>query len=254
VQGVTLGTDMVYRLYTHQFEDRETNRVWDNSGLLLNPTGEFRTGRSGTVIDLGTPDETRRRYIGFTTSLRKTEGAVKVQATYTWAQLEGNVNFNQNNDYGTNPARDAYYQYGILLDDYRHNLKVSMVYQARPWLSIGLTHRWSSGYPIRRFFRNDVEAAYTDLRAPIGIDPGNRINDPGDDREVRLPDLQQLNLQFRGNLRPLFGVNMEGFVDVLNVLALRTTTSVLENDGPTWGQRNERLGPLSMRLGFRYRY
>jgi hypothetical protein len=47
---------------------------------------------------------------------------------------------------------------------------------------------------------------------------------------------------------------MEAFVDVLNVLALRTTTRVVENDGPTWGQTTARLEPFHLRLGFRYRY
>ena len=43
-------------------------------------------------------------------------------------------------------------------------------------------------------------------------------------------------------------------VDVINVLALRTTTTVIENEGPTWSSPNARMPPMRMRLGVRYRF
>jgi hypothetical protein len=80
------------------------------------------------------------------------------------------------------------------------------------------------------------------------------VNDPGDDRPLRLPDRMRLNLQLRANLKPLIGHNFEPYVDMLNILALRTTTSVQQNDGPLFGSPSGRQGPLVMRLGFRYKY
>ncbi len=253
VPGIALGGDLVYRLYTYPYENRETNRLWSPSGQTLDPLGSTRNGLPETVLDLGTPGTARRRYIGVTATLHKREGALKANIGYTWAMLEGNVNDIESNDFGTNPARDQYL-YGYLQDDSRHTIKAALTYLVRPWLSTGVLYRYISGRPYQRRFRNDVEGGFVDYRAPVGIDPGANINDPGDDRALRLPDVQHLNLQLRANLKPLLGVGIEGFVDVINILALRTTVSVTATDGPAWGTPVSRLGPLRMRLGFRWRY
>ena len=42
-----------------------------------------------------------------------------------------------------------------------------------------------------------------------------------------------MNLQLRFNLLPIIKQRLDLFVDVLNVFALRTTTGVTENDGPS---------------------
>ena len=77
---------------------------------------------------------------------------------------------------------------------------------------------------------------------------------PADDRGLRLPDIQKLNFQLRANLLPLTGVNLEMFADIINVMALRTTTAVYVEDGPLFGQTSARLDPFRIRLGARYRY
>ena len=41
------------------------------------------------------------------------------------------------------------------------------------------------------------------------MSPGANINDPADDRELRLPDIQRLNLRLNANLHPLIGHNAE---------------------------------------------
>ncbi len=254
VQGVALDVDLIYRLFTFPYETYETNRLWEPSGYDLDGNGGFRNGRAGTVSDLETPASARRRYLAVTTGLHKREGALKLSGSYTWARLEGNVNNNEANDFGTNPSRDAYYQYGFLADDFRHNIRTSMTWQIRRWFSLGLIYRYRSGLPYQRNFRNDVEGAFTDKRAVIGVNPAGNLNDGDDDRPLRLPDIQEMNVQFRFNLKPLTGQNIDAFVDVLNILALRTTTTVIENDGPTWSQPNTRMGPLRMRIGGRYRF
>ena len=43
-------------------------------------------------------------------------------------------------------------------------------------------------------------------------------------------------------------------MDVLNVLALRTTTEVAEEDGRDFGIQRARLEPLRVRLGFNCKY
>jgi hypothetical protein len=63
------------------------------------------------------------------------------------------------------------------------------------------------------------------------------------------------NASSRINWLPLIGQRLETYADVLNVLALRTTTGVTENDGPAWGSPNgSRMGPLTVRLGVNFRY
>ena len=88
----------------------------------------------------------------------------------------------------------------------------------------------------------------------MGINPGTNINDPYDDRELRLPDLSTLNLQLAFNFLPLINKNLEAYVDVLNVLSQRTTTTVAENDGQDFGVQRGRQEPFRFRLGFRYKY
>jgi hypothetical protein len=252
--GVGLGADLVFRRYTHPYEDRETNRVWLPSGYGLERTGEFRNGRSQTVTDLGTPGSAGRRYVGVTAALHKHQGPLKASIAYTWSKLEGNVNNNESNAFGVTPARDLYYLWGFLPDDARHVLNASVVKQWTRWFGAGLVYRYTSGKPYSRLFRNDVTAAFDDHRARVGTSAGANVNDPADDRAQRLPDVHMFNVQLRFGLLPLVGFNLEGTVDAINLLALRTPVAVQQNDGPAFGQVTTVTPPLYLRLGFRFRY
>jgi hypothetical protein len=255
VNGVALGMDVVYRQFVNQYEARESNQIWGTSDSALAPTGGYRNGRSQTILDLGTPDEAHRRYVGVTGSLTKREGRLKMRAAYTWSRLDGTVidGLASDNLHGLVAPRDAFLD-GPLADDHRHELHMTMSVQVTPWLTTGVRYLYYSGLPYNRFFRNDVTGAFENLRAQTGVNPGTNINDPGDDRPLRLPDIQDLNAQVRVNWLPLIGQRLETFVDVLNLLALRTTTSYGVNDGQDFGVQRNRLGPLRIRLGVMYRY
>jgi len=80
------------------------------------------------------------------------------------------------------------------------------------------------------------------------------VNDPGDDRELRLPDISLVALQARANLKKFTKQQIEVWADAFNVLGLRTPTAYLENDGPNWGAQAARLSPTRVRVGLRYRY
>jgi hypothetical protein len=99
-----------------------------------------------------------------------------------------------------------------------------------------------------------VTGNFENQAAPIGINPGTNVNDPSDDRELRLPDQHSFNAQMAFNFEPLLGSKLEVFVDVLNMLGTRTTTAVTQLDGPSFGQPSARVGPMRIRLGARYRY
>ncbi len=253
VDGLALGTDLVYRRFANQYESRETNRVWNPSGSELNREGPYRNGRARTVMDMGTPDGARRTYVGVTTALTKREGNVRANVSYTWSRLDGTVYQGNAGPYGDIAPRDIYLN-APLADDHRHELKTTMVYQTTQWLSLGVRYNYYSGLPYSRLFRNTETGGYDDYRARRGTNPGSNINDPTDDRELRLPDMQDLSVQARMNLRPLLGQRVEFYIDVLNVLALRTVTGVQEQDGPAFGQQTSRMGPFRARIGFNYKY
>ncbi len=252
-QGISLAGDVVYRRYDTPYESIETNRVWNNAGTNLSPDGGYKNGRAETIDDLATPSAAKRRYLGITAEIRKREGALKTSAAYTWSELQGNVNNNESNEYGENPGREPYL-YGYLPDDARHQLRIQATYQVTKWLSTGILWRYYSGRPYQRRYYDDVLGTFSDYRARVGINPSTNINDPGDDRPLRLPDQMSANLQARVNFKQLTGVNAEAFLDVLNFLALRTTTSVDQQDGVAWGTSTGRMPPLTLRIGGRYRY
>jgi hypothetical protein len=92
----------------------------------------------------------------------------------------------------------------------------------------------------------------------VGTNPGSSVNDPRDDRQLRLPDLMTLNAQIIFNWLPLIGQRLETFVDVLNILGQRTVTGLSERDNLTpiseFGTMTSRQEPLRIRFGLRYRY
>ena len=63
-----------------------------------------------------------------------------------------------------------------------------------------------------------------------------------------------LNLHLQVNWLPIIRQRFDTYVDVLNVLALRTTNGVTENDGPAFGAPTGRKGPMFVRLGVNFRY
>jgi hypothetical protein len=252
--GMSLASDMVYRVFTHPYELIETNRIWNNAGTNLDPAGSYRNGRAEQIQDLETSDETQRRYLGVTTVVRKREGRFKIQMGYTWSRVEGNVdNGGDNNAYGDIGPRNVYL-WGDLQDDRRHDIRGSAAWQATPWLSLGTTYSYASGAPYNRTFRNTATGRSEDYRARLGMNPSTNINDPADDRALRLPDLQRLNIKVQANLKPLFGIALEPYLDLLNILNLRATTAVVTEDGATFGVPRTLQNPMLLRLGARYRY
>jgi hypothetical protein len=250
LQGLALSLDYVHRSYTHQFEINETNQIWNSSGTAV--IG-YRNGRRETILDLETPSNAYRNYDGISVGFTKREGRVKARGSYTWSILRGTSNGGTSNAIGDIPGRDVYAS-GYLSDDHRHEVKISLSYQATTWLSFGSRTTYTSGQPYDRFFRNDETSSYDLYRATRGINPGTNVNDPGDDRYLRLPDQLEVNLQSRVSLQPLTGQKIEFYVDVMNILGLRTPLSLGTSDGTDFGVEKSWMDPFRIRLGFNYRY
>jgi hypothetical protein len=253
VPGLGFGADFVHRTFSHPYETVETNRIWNTAGTALVQGGSFRNGRAETVVDLETPDGAHRSYDGITVSLKQKEGALKMTGSYTWSVLKGNVFLEEDNEYGDIPGRNVYLD-GPSPYDRRHEVRLSAVYQINKWLSGGAVYNYYSGSPYNRKFLNQETGKYENYTSGVGINPGNDINDRADDRELRLPDIQKLNLQARAMLMPLLNMNLEVFADAINVFGLRTATAYYTDDGPLFGQTSARLDPFRVRLGLRYRY
>jgi hypothetical protein len=254
VEGLAISTDFIYRRFENQFEKLETNRIWNSSGTELDKLGGYRNGRATQVSDLETPDGAWRRYIGVTTGFTRREGKMKLHADYTWSRLTGTVLEGTSNQYGDIGPRDVYIFGGVLPDDHRHEIKVNMSYRPLRWLGTSVRYSYYSGLPYSRMFRNTQTGGFDDYRARVGDNPGSNLNDPADDRPLRTPDLHSLNAQIQINFLPLIGQNLEAFMDVLNVLNLRTTTDVAVNDGQDFGVERGRQASLRLRFGARYRY
>jgi carboxypeptidase family protein len=250
IQGVGISLDLIYRKFTNQYETNETNQIW-------NPSGEtvvgYRNGRQETIRDLTTPDGATRTYKGLTAALNKREGLVKVYVSYTLSRLEGNVFNGLNNRFGDIPGRDAYV-FGPGDDDHTHDVKASMQYSATKWLSMGVRYNFQTGFPYNRLFRNDVTGSNENLRSATGTTAGTNLNDPGDDRPLRLPDRMELNLQLRISMLPLIGHKLDFYVDALNLMNARTPTAYGQNDGTNFNAETGWQAPFRMRFGLNYRY
>jgi hypothetical protein len=252
IQGLALSLDLVYRRFANQYHTHETNRIWNDTGTGLDPVGGYRNGRPESVVDLGTEDGAERRYAGVSFSIARREGRLKTQGSYTFSRLEGNVD-GLNSPYGSIPPRDVFL-WGPLPDDHRHALKLTMQYQLTPWASVGLRYAYTSGQPYNRLYFNPETNSFELYRARVGASAGNNVNDPSDDRTLRLPDRQDFNAQLRVSLLPLIRQRLDLYVDVLNVLGLRTATAVGQNDGQDFGVERTWLEPFRIRLGLNYRY
>jgi hypothetical protein len=250
--GVAVSLDLVYKDFKNQYETKETNRIWNNAGTGLAFTGGYRNGRNEKINDLSTPADAGRVYKGATLGVNKREGRFRGKASYTLSSLVGNVFEGINNEWGDIPPQDVYL-WGPLSDDHRHEIKLQSTYQVTPWLSTGLRYRYYSGTPYSHLYRNDVDNNFTTRRATTGLNAGTDLNNPDDDRELRLPDMQDFNAQVRVNLLPILGQQLDFYVDILNVLGIRTVTKYGEADNE-FGVIRERMDPFRIRLGLNYKY
>jgi hypothetical protein len=250
VQGLAISLDVVYKKFTNLYEVNETNQIWSPAG---DQVVGYRNGRNEKVMDLGTPSGAFRRYEGTTLGITKREGRFRTRFSYTLSSLVGTVSDDLNNAWGDIPGRDIY-QYGYLPDDHRHEIKMNATYSATPWMSLGLMYNYYSGTPYDRRFRNDFSTNFENLRAARGVNPGTNVNDPGDDRSLRLPDQHDIAAQIRVSLAALLGQKIDLYANVLNVFGLRTTTSVQQNEGPDFGTQSGRFAPFRVRMGINYKY
>ena len=258
--GFSTGVDFQYRLYQNQWEDLETNLIWNEAGD--NTTGN-KNGKSEFIWDLETPEEAWRRYVGLSIFARRFVGSWQLMASYTWSRYEGTVSEGYATTYLDRPRQVPFFT-GYLPSDRRHVVKISGWWRWRKVLSIGGSLWVGTGTPYDKLFFNKYFGDYRDRRAPRGMDPRD-LSTPDDDEELRTPTRMVLNLKVSYKLadvtEKLFSerLNLELVGEVFNAFNLRTPTKYEERNlkpgaSTQWGDILDKQSPFRVRFGMRYRY
>ncbi|HEY0708423.1 MAG TPA: hypothetical protein VGG33_16570, partial [Polyangia bacterium] len=251
IPGAAFGFDFIYRKYPNQWEDAETNRVWNGGGTALVTDGAFKNGREESILDLSARPENNRTYRGVTVFLRKYVGDLQLLLAWTRHQQYGSP-LTYNSPFLSNPSQNLYY-YGYIATEQRNEAKIMGNYKLTKWFTIGTNCVYRNGNPWDRRFYNPVTDSRNDLRSAVGTDPRN-INDADDDFNIRTGDVFNVFLQFRLKLQPLIKMNAETWLDVFNVAQNRDVTTYTTDDTINWGRISARRGPPYIRFGFRYQY
>ena len=258
--GFSTGVDFQYRMYENQWEDLETNLIWNEAGD--NTVGN-KNGKSEFIWDLETPEEAWRRYIGLSIFARRFVGNWQLMASYTWSRYEGTVSEGYATSYLDRPRQVPFFT-GYLPADRRHVVKISGWYRWRKVLSIGGSIWFGTGTPYDKLFFNTYFGDYGDRRAPRGMDPKD-LSTPDDDEELRMPARFELNLKVAYKLADLTELifserlNLEVVGEIFNVFNLRTATSYEQRNlkpgaSTQWGDILSKQSPFRVRFGMRYRY
>jgi hypothetical protein len=258
--GFSTGLDFQWRRFDHQWEDLETNVVWNEVG---DDSVGFKNGQSEFIYDLETPEEAQRRYLSLSIFARRFVGNWQLMASYTWSRSEGTVSEGFATPYMDNARQNAFYN-GFLPDDRRHVFKLTGWYRAFEDLTVGGSVWVGSGNPYDKLYFNSFYGSYGDRRAPRGYDPRD-LSTTADDEELRMPTLLAFDLKISYKLRRVTRwvigepLNLELICDIFNLFNLRTATAYEERNlkpGATtqWGDILDKQDPFRVRFGLRYRY
>ena len=259
-EGFSTGVDFQYRRYNNQWEDLETNVLWNQEG---DKADGFKNGKSEFIYDLETPEEAWRQYLGMTLFARQFMGHWQLMLSYTYARNEGTVAEGYATTYLDRARQEAFYR-GFLPDDRRHVVKLQGWYNWRKQVTVGGSFWLGTGTPYDKLYYNDFFGDYSDRRAPRGHDPAT-LSTPDDDRELRMPTRVAVNLKVTYNMfsltKWLLGepMNLELIGELFNLFNLNTVTRYEERNLPggqgiQWGDVLDRQDPFKVRFGLRYRY
>jgi hypothetical protein len=216
--GLALDADFVYQRTSGLPSTAETNRIWNASGTAL--TG-YRSGRAEAIYDWGTSPALFDRYLGATLALSKRTGALRATAAYTRFQLLGDratlpggaVPAAPANAWGDVPGRRAPW---LATEDAHDAVRVQATWDIFGYASLGVIYGYDSGTRFQQTYRNDVTGSFDRYRTPTAVNPGTNLNDPSDDRTMRLPSIERLNAELRVHFKPLIRVDVDLFADVIN--------------------------------------
>jgi hypothetical protein len=238
--GIRASLDVVARRMRDLPAITETNQLW-------NPSGEsviaYRNGRAERISDYSPDSDLEDSYLGATASLAKHTGAFKFLLAYTLSRHQVTIPFDNSRD---SPSSLTFT--GDMSDDHRHSIRALGSYDLAGYASLGAIYSFDTGVPLQRLFRVGAIGANENLRAQAGTNPGSNLNDPADDRPTRTPDVSRLNLQLRARGQRLLHVDLDLYVDLLDLLSSPKT--YYANDSFSTITQGGRW----VRAGLEYRY
>lgn len=247
--NAAVAVDFTYRRIQNQFEDDESNVIWNERGD--NAVG-FRNGEPRFIFSVGTPEDAMRQYVGLDVTLEKRlSDNWQALFTYTLATLQGTAERYVSYTFD-NPTQRPF-EYGYLADDIRHTLQGTLSYDLPFGFQVGGTGSYRSGRPLEKLFNNNFYGDFLDKRAPSGFDPKD-VNNPDDDVEIRTNDTFFLDARVAWRLKELTTQDIWLIADVFNVLNSRPPALFETRDLPTFGQPQGRGGPLSGQVALRYQF
>ena len=251
VPDLSLSLDFIYRYYENQWEDDESNAIWNELGTDV--IG-WRNGEQRFIWSLGALEEAFTRYYGFIIEMNKRfSDNWEMQASYTWSWTEGTAAGLVTSHFDNPQWRDA--EFGFSPQDVRHVLKIYASYRLPYGFVLGGNVGYNSGFPYRRIYYHDYYQDYYGYRAPNGYD----ITDDGELVEVRTPERFYVSARVVWQLKELTGQRLDLMLDIFNLLNSRPpggfeSRDVPMDEDPRFGDPTTRGGPLNVQLGIRYRY
>jgi len=255
--------DYTYKRTGNIYDGVEINQIWDPSGTRV--VG-YVNGQPIQIFKTSTPDENVRQYHGvdFIIESRPTPNW-DIYAAYTlsWTFGHGAEQLGQVGGYfGTsafyNPRQAMFFD-GFLPEDHRHNLKFRASYNWKG-LNVGALFNYLSGAPLSKYFFNQNDGGYTNLRAPQGNDPGqgsnplSTPNDPNKWSEFRLPDTLAVDLRLGYDFHQLIRQHIILMADFFNLFNLGGVTGLDTSDSSTFATVQGRQRPFRFEIGLRYVY
>jgi len=249
--------EYTYKHIANMWDWIEMNRIWDPSGYRqigyvdnANPQSIYKiTTNNGNVreyqgIDFvaeARPSDHWDIYLGYTLSWLYGTGA---------EQFSGQVNGTLGPYY--NPRQTIFYD-GFLPEDVRHQLKLRVAYDTHGFNVGGFLEYTSGTIAGTKSFFNYIDGGTENYRSPQGTEPFKK-NDPRGWSELRTPDLFILNVRVSYDFHELIKQHLILIADMFNLFNLRTPTSVVTANLPTYGSVGGRVTPFRFQLGLRYIY
>jgi hypothetical protein len=252
-----IGVNGTFRHQSHMFEDDEANLIFDERGV--NVIGGVNGDPSQSVFRLRTPNEAFVDYKGVDFYIQgKPSERSQILASYSFSRNFGTKDEDTNTQFTffmDNPRQNVFFV-GPLPSDTPHAVKLTGSYDFDFGLSLGASYIYRSGRHFDKIFFNPspIFDGFSDRRAPRGFSPGEDLNDPNDDFELVLPDVNQLDIRAQYSLAPLTGQKMIFLLDVFNVFSRTTPLAVSTVDDEFFGEVVARQAPITVQLGIRYIY
>ena len=238
--------NFIYRNFKNSWEDDEVNVVWNEDGT--NAVG-YRSGTSGQISRLRTPQDGRRNYYAFSLMVRKQlSDNLELFGSYTFSRLVTNVSgASASSRLGTsgdfdNPTQ-RWVENGIAPANPPHILRLLVTYD-RPnqWkvaenfsigYSLGGVFNFYSGSALDRLRYNELYRGYANYILRRGT-------------KERLPAVAEIDLRGSLALRPA-GTQIDIVVQVFNLLnnqaVIGAAAAAVDADGEVVELAGE-LGPV----------